>query len=112
MSRLPRFVLFVALLLLLAASVPPPPAFSNGDPDEVVERNPPPAPQLPPWMYPGGGRGFRGGDPDEFPESGELDDSGGALVEGGPVIDPDGVSREPGWWLVLRTLRALLSFAP
>ena len=111
MSRLPRFVLFSALLLLLAASVPPPPAFSNGDPDEVIERNPPPAPELPPWMYPGGPRGFRGGDSDEFPASGELGDSGGAL-EGGPAIDPGGESRDPGWWLVLRTLHDLLSITP
>ncbi len=111
MSRLPRFVLFAALLLLLAASVPPPPAFSNGDPDEVVERVPPPAPELPPWMYPGGGRGFRGGDPDRSPDSDDRDGSIVAL-EGGPAIDPGSESREPGWWLVLRTLRDLLKLVP
>lgn len=100
-----RCVLSLACLLLLLALVPPQPAYSNGDPDEVVERTPPPVVPVIPGQVPS--PGMRGGDPDEPPET--------ELFTGYPYQDVPGTgSYVPGqpWWLALRTLWIALTSIP
>jgi hypothetical protein len=92
-----RYVLSLACLLLLLALVPPQPAYSHGDPDEVVERTPPPPVPVIPGQWPT--PGMRGGDPDELPDT--------ELFAGYPDQDVPGAGNHiPGqpWWLTLRTL--------